>query len=245
MDYSINNIRKDEKGFTLVELAVVMIIIGLLIGGILKGQELITNARVTSTIGQMEGLSAAYHDFRNQYNALPGDLSPANAAARIGNCAAIVACNQGGDGNGQLASDIGAAAAAGESTAFFGHLLAAGYITGMDGTIAGPGFGLSTPSSSVEGGFLIGDTREGVAGFNAAEFRPGIYLVQAGDATNNVGNGTGTLTGQQAASIDRRLDDGIPSTGSIVGDSGALCRTAVLVYNQAATNSSCSIAYRM
>jgi len=83
MNTSIKKIREDQKGFTLVELAVVMIIIGLLIGGILKGQELITNARITSTIGEMEGISAAYNDFRNQFNAVPGDLSAANAALRI------------------------------------------------------------------------------------------------------------------------------------------------------------------
>ncbi len=245
MNTSIEALRKDEQGFTLVELAVVMIIIGLLIGGILKGQELITNARVTSTIGEMEGISAAYNDFRNQFNAVPGDLSAANAALRINSCAASPVCNQGGNGNGVVNVNVGAAAAAGEGTAFFGHLLGAGYITGMHGTVLAPlSFGITNPTSSLDGGFLVGDTRQGVTGFTAAELRTGIYLVHNG-VTTLVNNTSGAITGQQAASIDRRLDDGIPSTGSIIGDAGALCRTAATNYNQAANNSSCAIAYRM
>ncbi len=244
MDYSIKHIKENEKGFTLVELAVVMIIIGLLIGGILKGQELITNARVTSTIGQMEGLSAAYNDFRNQFNAMPGDMS--TAALRVANCANVDACDD-GDGDGIIGLDVGEAGGNDEGTFFFGQLLAAGYITGMDGTDDGAAasFGVTMPASSVEGGFLIGDTRTGVTGFAAGEFRPGVYLVHNGSVTD-VGNSTGSLTGQQAASIDRRLDDGIASTGSIIGDNGDCDDGAApRSYEQADQSVGCAIAYRL
>lgn len=94
--------RSTQKGFTLVELAIVMTIIGLLIGGVLKGQELMQNARVTSTVAQVKAYEAAVTTFRDKYDATPGDMT--NANTRIPNCgtacnaASVTAPNLGGDG---------------------------------------------------------------------------------------------------------------------------------------------------
>ena len=94
---------KRESGFTLIEIAIVLVIIGLLLGGVLKGQELITGARVRSFIQQQDGVKAAYFGFLDRYRALPGDYSQANA--NIPNMGAV--CNTGGvggngNGNGQI-----------------------------------------------------------------------------------------------------------------------------------------------
>ncbi len=73
--------RKDlrEKGFTLVELAIVMVIIGLMLGAVLKGQSMIDNARQKRLISDLQGITAAYYSYLDMYNALPGDDPSANA----------------------------------------------------------------------------------------------------------------------------------------------------------------------
>lgn len=71
-----------SKGFTLVELAIVLTIIGLLIGGLLKGQELILTGRVAATVAQIKNYEAAATTFRDAYGALPGDLMQAPALLR-------------------------------------------------------------------------------------------------------------------------------------------------------------------
>lgn len=63
----------EQKGFTLVELAIVMVIIGLMIGAVLKGQAMIDDAKQKRLMNDMQGISAAYFTYFDRYNALPGD----------------------------------------------------------------------------------------------------------------------------------------------------------------------------
>ena len=96
MTHSTQQIRQTEGVFTLVELAIVMIIIGLLIGGILKGQELINNARVSSTVSQTKAIETGISAFRDKYAAVPGDIT--NPTARIPSCVGLCATAGNGDG---------------------------------------------------------------------------------------------------------------------------------------------------
>jgi len=64
---------KNQKGFTLVEIAIVMVIIGLLIGGVLKGQSMIQNAKVKRVVKQADELRAAVMTFYDKYGVYPGD----------------------------------------------------------------------------------------------------------------------------------------------------------------------------
>ena len=220
-----------------------------MIGGILKGQELITNARVTSTASQVEALGAAYNGFRDQFNSIPGDMS--TATTRIGTCGGqVVSCDD-GDGNGLIGVYVGAAGAAAANNAavepgnFYGQLLASGLITGMDGTAAVE-FGNAYPTAPIGGGFLVGDRRTGVTEFVAGDMRPGVYIVLNG-TTGAVADGTGALTPQQAANIDRRLDDGLASAGTLVGqDTAANCKAAAGDDAYASDDAqACAIAFRM
>lgn len=71
-----------QRGFTLVEIAIVLVIIGLLLGGVLKGQEMIENARIKSVVADMNGVAAAYNSYLDRYRAIPGDEVAATMTAR-------------------------------------------------------------------------------------------------------------------------------------------------------------------
>ena len=72
--------KSTEAGFTLVEIAIVLVIIGLLLGGILKGQEMITQAKIKNAINDFNGVTVAVTSYQDRYRALPGD--DANATTR-------------------------------------------------------------------------------------------------------------------------------------------------------------------
>lgn len=168
---------KKETGFTLVELAIVLTIIGLLIGGILKGQEMITNARITATIAQIQAYKTATITFQDRYDRLPGDLP--NSSTRIPGCTlgcetVISGWGRPGDGavgqgvwtgspqiypfvtqGNAIASDVGF-----ETTNFWMHLLLSGLTGGVSDigihTSVTRAFGVSEPATPLGGGFIVG-----------------------------------------------------------------------------------------
>ena len=87
------DVQMKQQGFTLVEIAIVLVIIGLLLGGVLKGQEMIKSAKVKAQMQQVDGISAAFNTYQDKYGALPGD--DANAATNTG-VAGLVNGNGGG-----------------------------------------------------------------------------------------------------------------------------------------------------
>ena len=110
-----------QHGFTLVEIAIVLVVIGLLLGGILKGQDLVNGARVRNLADMNAGIQAAYYGFMDRYRQVPGDMTAAAAASAIGD-AAITA---GGDANGRIDP-----ADWGEASALWAHLTRAGFLQG-------------------------------------------------------------------------------------------------------------------
>ena len=213
-----------QAGFTLVELAIVMIIIGLLIAGVLKGQELIANARVTSTVAQIKGIDAATSTFKDTYAALPGDMTA--PTTRLPNCLAAP-CGVAGNGDGKLATTPGAAPGP-ESTAYFPQLTAADLLTGISPLAGSTAFGVNFPAAKIDSaGFFAGSAAVPADFANAIGTLgtpSGVYLslvaTVAAVAATPASEG---LTPSQAERIDTKLDDGQPGVGSViaVGTAGA------------------------
>ncbi len=201
----------EQNGFTLVELAIVMIIIGLLIGGVLKGQELISNAQVSASAAQVKATEAAMSTFQDAYGGIPGDIS--NPANRIPNCTGVCAYTDptvGNNGNGRLTSrpwrfhDL-----LSENMAFWAQLAAADIIGGVIPDAPALEAGLSNPNFPAGGSLRIGYW-EGTIVSAAIPFMAGHYVGTAGDLTLF---NTPSLSPSMAFRIDNKIDDGRPFTG--------------------------------
>ncbi len=266
MTHSTQQIRQTEGGFTLVELAIVMIIIGLLIGGILKGQELINNARVSSTVAQVKAVESGISGFRDKYNAIPGDI--ATPGSRLSNCTATlcILANGATNGDGQISVaasgtntfNPGAAiVATSESAASFVQLSAAGMIGGVSPSATALGSGTSNPTTPLGGVWVLG-TSTGANGTGlvgptataATALQSGIYLALTTRPGVAVSAANGPLTPVQAGNIDRKLDDGGPNTGIVratgagAAATGTNCASSTAVggvYNENLSGSNCGI----
>ncbi|HMM46423.1 MAG TPA: prepilin-type N-terminal cleavage/methylation domain-containing protein [Thiobacillaceae bacterium] len=116
-----------QSGFTLIEIAIVLVIIGLLLGGILKGQELITQGRIRNVSNDFQSVTAAINLYQDRYRALPGD--DLGAAARWAEPAATAS----GNGDGVISGAYNATCNANsttESCLFWQHLRLAGLVGG-------------------------------------------------------------------------------------------------------------------
>jgi prepilin-type N-terminal cleavage/methylation domain-containing protein len=119
-----------QKGFTLIELAIVMVIIGLLIGAVLKGQAMIDDAKNKRLMNDIQGMSAAFYTYYDRYNTLPGDDTAATARwAGVAN----------GDGDGYVGGTATPAPPAGESLEALQALRFAGLISGDPAATTAPG----------------------------------------------------------------------------------------------------------
>ena len=144
-----------QHGFTLVEIAIVLVVVGLLLGGILKGQDLVDGARVRNLADMNAGIQAAYYGFVDRYRQVPGDMKAAAAASILGD-ASITA---GGNANGRI--DAGDWR---EASALWVHLTRAGFLQGSydGGATSATRYRAATvaPQNAFNGYMLLGQTRD-------------------------------------------------------------------------------------
>jgi len=188
--------KTSQKGFTLVEIAIVLVIIGLLLGGILKGQEMITQAKIKNVIADMTGVAAAMYGYQDRYRALPGDDKAAEAR-----WSATAPATPANVGNGVIEGTYQSSTAGDESRLFWEHLRRAGFVGGA---------GNENPFNAVSGklGVQTGDgsgpNPAGVLGTTSATFLiTGLILCSA------------NLPDKIAISVDSQMDDSNGTTGGV------------------------------
>jgi prepilin-type N-terminal cleavage/methylation domain-containing protein len=261
------NMRQSVRnlGFTLIELSVVLVIIGLVVGSIFVGRELIRAAELHRIISQQEGFKTAVNTFKLKYNYIPGDIPP-SATGRLGfftfdgPFAAAAGGIGYGDGNGLVEGNL----CSREQMAFWRHLSDAQLIGGTYGSIGAATLNTNTGTVTAQ-----------VSDFSLAvpslANRSASWMVRTATLHNNynyLANTYGTLrilelgpnicslqtdkdlTGHEAFIVDTKLDDGLPNTGRVQAASHVSCitggdvaRPATDIYDVSALGCSILVAF--
>ncbi len=204
---------KKNQAFTLIELSIVLVIIGLIVGGVIGGKSLVKNARMGRVVSDVANYQMAFNNFSLQYDALPGDMRDASSYFSALGCPS--GCNGDGDGKIEWYAE--------PYLAWF-HLSAAGMIEGnfvgeRSNSQSNPDS--DVPSASFDGAFYF--PQEG-------------YIYNRGGNTlrlskNNGQYPTGSVFNTpDAVTIDKKMDDGKADRGSVYGANGdynsAVCTDA-------------------
>ena len=232
-----------HQGFTLIEVSIVLVIVGLLAGGVLAGQELIRASTLRSIMSQKEEIETATNTFRNKYNGIPGDLANATAFGFSAN----------GNGDGKIGQYPGFQY--NEVWQFFKQLAEAGMMPGKYSGTNGPG-GVrhAVPGTNVLASRVpkAGFTVVGWFGYTSInDYTPKawakiqMHAIQFGTSDGHVYETYApVLSASDAMVFDNKFDDGKPASGNFVTIHYWGCTTslnsAITQYNVANPSKTCS-----
>lgn len=196
---------RPPAGFTLVEIAIVLIIIGLLLGGILKGLELIAGAKAKNLSSDFKSVPLLVYAYQDKYRALPGD--DASAAIHLGERATL-APTAATQGNGRIDGNYNSVSSADESLAFWQQVRLANLATGSTNFSTSSAIASAVPRNA-EGG------RIGIQSISPITGLSGAFFVCSDG-----------ISGRLAKQIDIALDDGDTAGGSFRVMAGGYSGTA-------------------
>jgi len=233
-----------RQGFTLIELSIVLVIIGLIVGAIEVGRSLIRQSQVASIITDIQNFTSATRQFQQKYRSLPGDMYNATsywgASANCTSAGSLVSGTCNGNGNGRISnSGQGTPESSGpspsfaiyhgEDVLFWQHLSLAGMIQGSyaggNGGANGDASVYNTttaPYSHIPNNCYAitygADDPQGGIMVNAqgALYYPPGNVFFLGAATRYGCYTNPTLTPTEAAAIDTKMDDGLPFSGTVI-----------------------------
>ena len=198
-----------KKAFSLVELSIVLIIVGLLVAGVTGGSKLIQNANVQSLMRDMNQISTAYKTFRLSYDAFPGDFDAATD---------FWSGTINGDGDGKIEHLVTLAASANgtETSNAFEHMSKAeifpgSFINDVSTTVADNNYAYASKLNSNAIILYYKDSGDVThTGFIASMQTSNLLLL--GSNKNSVG---AFISGRNAFTIDKKLDDGLATSGIV------------------------------
>lgn len=211
----MSNPKTNSAGFSIVELAIALMVVGILAGAALKGAEVIRNSRLSSTYIETQTIASALKNFADKYHALPGDMK--NATTRLIGCDNIpVNSCQNGNGDNQI-GDIDNAEDP-EYTLFWYHLTASKMLqaVNLDAPITPRAFGRTQAEAPAGGGFsILTQSGEWEDTLNANV--DGLYLFWVGNPDGNTlyTADSFVVSPHDALFLDTKFDDGKPVSGNI------------------------------
>jgi prepilin-type N-terminal cleavage/methylation domain-containing protein len=220
-------VRQRQSGFTLVEIAIVLVIIGLLLGGVLKGQELINSAKVKNFANDFRNIPLFVYGYQDKYKALPGDQAQATLDVQFPPAATASACAPASGtcaiGNGVINGVWNSSAVTDETFVFWQHVRLANLAAG--------------PTATGDATYIPRNADGGIIGIQSAVApyitgMTGTYMI-CSDA----------ILGKFAKQLDTTMDDGNTATGSMravpSGSAAATAATATAAINDAASYTVC------